>query len=220
MTTHGFTNSNKYFGFRVWTWNLPSGFSCPGALQCLAYADRKSGKIKNGSAQTFKCYSATMERYPAVREKAWMNFEAMRDKTPTEIADTLLACWPEKATHIRIHAGGDFFSQDYFDGWLEVCRRKPDIKLWAFTKSIPFWVARFNEIPANLCLQASYGGKHDALIAEHGLKFAKVVYSVEEAESLGLPIDTDDTNAISGSQSFALLENFTQRKKNRKKESE
>jgi len=211
----GFTDNNKYFGFPVFTWNLPSGFTCPGALECLAYADRKTGKIKNGEHQTFKCYSATTERYPAVREKAWHNFEAVRGKTPEAVAETLLACWPEKATHVRIHAGGDFFSQDYFDGWLEVCRQRPSVKFWAFTKSVPFWLARQDQIPFNLCLQASYGGKHDALIKQHGLKFAKVVYSKQEAESIGLEIDTDDRLAISGNESFALFENQTRRKKQR-----
>ena len=216
MSVFGFTDHNKYFGFSVFTWNLPSGFTCPGAMQCLAYADRKTGKIKNGNDQTFKCYSATTERYPAVRNKAWQNFEAVQQKSPLEIAKTLLVCWPQKATHVRIHAGGDFFSQDYFDGWLEVCRQKPAVKFWAFTKSVPFWLLRLGQIPDNLCLQASYGGKHDALIDLHGLKFAKVVYSKQEAEKMELEIDTNDRMAISGNKSFALLENQTRRKIDRK----
>ena len=204
---HGFTTSNRYFGFRVHTWNLPSGYTCPGALECLAFANRATGKITNGKQQTFRCYSATMERYPAVREKSWANFEAVRDKTADQVAATIAGALPERATHVRIHAGGDFFSQDYFDGWLNVASSFSAVKFWAFTKSLPFWLARRDQIPTNLCLQASYGGKHDDMIAANGLKFAKVVFTQQEANVLNLRVDTDDALAMEGHQSFALLEN-------------
>lgn len=215
MSNFGFTDNNSYFGFPVFTWNLPSGFSCPGALECLTFANRSTGKIKNGEHQTFRCYSATTERYPAVRDKAWNNFESMLGKDPGDVCSTLLSVWPAKATHVRIHAGGDFFSQSYFDGWLETCRNKPLVKFWAFTKSIPFWVARLDHVPSNLCLQASYGGRHDIMIKKYDLKFAKVVYSEQEANDLGLKIDTDDSLAMTGDESFALMENFTKRKRAR-----
>jgi hypothetical protein len=211
---HGFTASNRYFGFRVHTWNLPSGYTCPGALECLAFANRATGKITNGKQQTFRCYSATMERYPAVREKSWANLEIVRGRTADEIAAIISAALPKRATHVRIHAGGDFFSQDYFDGWLQVASGFPAVKFWAFTKSLPFWLARRDKIPSNLCLQASYGGKHDDLIAINGLKFAKVVFAQREAANLNLEIDTDDALAMEGDQSFALLENSTRKKSN------
>ena len=67
-------------------------------------------------------------------------------------------------------------------------------------------------VPANMELQASYGGKWDAMIEDQGLKYAKVVWSPEEAELLGLEIDTDDKLAAFSGHSFALLENFTGRK--------
>jgi hypothetical protein len=61
-------------------------------------------------------------------------------------------------------------------------------------------------------LQASYGGKHDHLIEQHGLKSARVVWSKEDADALGLEIDTDDRLAAYGTASFALLENFSKPK--------
>jgi hypothetical protein len=64
-----------------------------------------------------------------------------------------------------------------------------------------------NEIPGNLILQASYGGKWDHLIAEHNLKSARVVWSTAEAEALGLQVDTNDRLAAYGSEPFALVEN-------------
>lgn len=215
-----FTKGNAYLGQMVYTWNLPSGYSCPGALACQTFADRATGRITYGEARrkmdTFRCYSATGERYPAVRDVVWANFEVVKKGSAEEIAQVLAVCLPDGAERVRIHAGGDFFNQAYFDayfdGWLLFCSSRPDVVFWAFTKSLTYWVARLERIPANLTLQASYGGRYDDLIVPHHLKYAKVVRSIDEAFGLGLEIDTDDTLAMTGSSPFALLEKSYTRK--------
>lgn len=63
-------------------------------------------------------------------------------------------------------------------------------------------------ILANLTVQASYGGRHDHLNAEHGLKFDRVVGSRAEAEAHRVLVDTDDLLAAFPGPSFALIENF------------
>jgi hypothetical protein len=205
-----FTKANRYlFDPKAWSWNLPSGWSCPAALECLAKANRETGKITNGPHQKYKCYSAMTERYPSVRKRLWANYEAVRGKKPGEVEALLQGILPKKAKLIRIHSAGDFFSQDYFDGWVEFARNNEQIRFWAFTKSLPFWVTRLGSIPPNLELQASYGGRHDDLIQQYGLKFARVVWSQAEADSLGLKIDTNDMMAAFSGPSFALMENFT-----------
>ena len=78
--------------------------------------------------------------------------------------------------------------------------------------SIKFWIAMRDVIPSNMHLTASEGGKFDHLIAEHGLKTSKVVFSIEEAAVLGLAIDHDDSHAAVGEDSFALLIHGQQRK--------
>lgn len=202
-----FTKANKYlFDPEAWSWNLPSGTTCPGALRCLTAANRTTGALINGPAQEFACYSARYERYPSVRERVWANLEAVKGKSPGDVAGLLASILPKGVGRVRIHSGGDFFSQDYFDGWMHFAALNPDVDFWAFTKSLPFWLARAGVIPENLNLQASYGGRHDALIDEHGLKFAVVVYSLEEAARMGLDIDTNDLMAAYGQESFALLE--------------
>ena len=169
--------------------------------------------MRNGPLQTFKCYSAVTERYPSVRARYWANFEAVRGKGADEVARVLADAFPKKTTMVRIHSAGDFFSAEYFRGWMQFAASMPNVHFWAFTKSLPFWIANMDKVPANLELQASYGGKHDALIEQHKLKFARVVYSVDEAQRLGLEIDTDDRLAATPKgKSFALLENFTARR--------
>lgn len=209
-----FTKANRYlFDPKAWSWNLPSGWSCPGALECLAKADKVSGKITNGPMQKFKCYSAMTERYPSVRSRLWANFDAVKGKSAVEVADLLESIFPAKAKLVRVHSAGDFFSQEYFDGWMEFARRNDGVRFWAFTKSLPFWTARLGTIPGNMELQASYGGRHDHLIDQYNLKYARVVWSKEEADQLGLTIDLDDRLAAYPGPSFALLENFTGKKK-------
>ena len=67
----------------------------------------------------------------------------------------------------------------------------------------------------NFILTASYGGRDDSLIEKHNLRYAKVVFSEAEAESLGLEIDHDDSHAAdphNQEKSFALLLHGTQPK--------
>ena len=120
-------------------------------------------------------------------------------------------CFPKNAKRVRVHTAGDFFSEEYFLGWMRFAASKPEVQFWAFTKSLPFWIRNKGAVPPNMELQASYGGRWDSMIKEHNLKFARVVWSREEAEALGLEIDMDDSLAAHRGRSFALLENFSSR---------
>jgi hypothetical protein len=204
-----FTAAGKaYYKVRVYEFNLPAGWSCPCAVQCLVKADRMTGRHKNGEQIEYKCYAAVAERFPSVREYRWANFDMLRRMTKQEMIDALTVALPSKATHIRIHGSGDFFNQDYFDAWLAIAQANPLVRFWAYTKSIRYWVARINSVPENLILQASYGGRDDALIATHALKYVRVVASREEADDAGLPVCVADDLAMSGSASFALIDNY------------
>lgn len=141
----------------------------------------------------------------------WANFAALHHKTTLEMADLLSAALPKKAKRVRIHEGGDFFSQAYFDAWLEVANRNPHVLFYAYTKSIPFWLARLDELPSNIRLTASLGGTHDDLAEKHELKTSYVAFSEEAANIRGLEIDHDDSLAYGPNEkSFALLIHGTQ----------
>jgi len=201
--------SRKYYGDNVWEFNLPAGHTCPFAKDCLLIADRQTGKQTKGCDMLYRCYAACSERYPAVRNVRWKNFDDLRKlKTCDSIADALSDMFTGKEKAIRIHGGGDFFNQKYFDSWLDVCRRMPSVEFWAFTKSIPYWVERKSEIPNNLILTASFGGTHDGLITTHGFKYCIVYPTTAMAMASGLQIDTDDTLARKSRRNFALVDNF------------
>jgi hypothetical protein len=173
--------------------------------------------MTNGPKQEFRCYAAMNERFPSVRDIRWNNFDAI--KNSKNLALDISTAIPKNAKHIRIHGSGDFFNQKYFDAWIKVAKMHPDILFWAFTKSVELWIKRIEEIPNNLILQASRGGKQDLLIEKHNLKSATVFHTIADARASGLPIDTDDSFAMTNQGSFALVDNFGPDRGGRKSES-
>jgi hypothetical protein len=198
-----FVKNTKYYGEPVWEWNLPTGTTCPFALECRVSVDRNTGKfdINRGA---YRCYAAGPERFPGVREHRWKNFDFVRAGGVPVL--------PHGCRAVRIHAAGDFFNQAYFDTWLKVAKENPGVEFWAYTKSIRYWVERLGRIPKNLVLTASYGGREDHLIEKHGLKNVRV-YSSAELVPDGRPIDTNDSYARQGGINFALVDNYAGQKK-------
>ena len=202
----------------VGIFDIPASWTCPFAKDCGDKVDPKTGKlIKNPNAK-FRCFAATSELISkAARNKRWHNFNLIKDcKTSEKMAELIInSINGNKLTKIapkmRIHSSGDFYSQTYFDAWVLVAKAMPEKIFYAYTKSLTFWVARVNEIPENLNLTASKGGKNDFLIETHNLKNVEIVYSFEEAIEKNLEIDHDDSHCYNKEvKKFALLIHGTQ----------
>lgn len=156
-----FIKKKNYYTGIVYEWNLPTGHTCPFAYTCLVKVNRETGKFENKS-KMYRCYAASAERFPAVRDHRWKNYEhVLKGNKPI---------LPKDCNSVRIHASGDFFNQKYFDLWLEVAKENPNVEFWAYTKSLKYWIKRLDKIPENLTLTASYGGKNDELIKQYSLK--------------------------------------------------
>ena len=140
------------------------------------------------------------------------NYELLRRETEYEMFKRIQASLPKKAEIIRIHVSGDFYNQKYFDAWVFLAQNKPETTFYAYTKSLPYWIATMYEIPQNLKLIASAGGRNDELITEYNLREATIVLSLEEADMLDLDIDHTEEIAIQSDESFALLIHGTQPK--------
>ena len=197
--------------------SLLSGFSCQGAMDCLAKVKIINGKRKiiDGPKAKFRCFSASAEaQFPSVYEQRKHNFDLLRKcETVEDMYNLLKVSIKDSFTPFRIHVGGDFFNQKYFDAWIEQAKNNPHRIFYAYTKSINYWVERLEEIKQvpNLRLVASRGGRYDNLIKEHNLIEAIVVSSEEEAKKLNLEIDKDDSLAIHNKKSFALVIHGTQK---------
>jgi hypothetical protein len=226
-----FSTGNAKLGKRL-IFSLPAGYACPNAGVCKTMADRTTGKImdlpqENGpSWQDYRCFAAMAETRPNVRDARWHNWDLIRsvmyqsDDSTREIYELLEhsigAAQPVKETYklLRIHESGDFWTQVYFNAWLEVARNNSHMKFYAYTKSLGMWYEMRRQIPDNMYLTASVGGTLDYILHKYPEVFyrvAYVVYTEEQAEEMGLDIDHDDSHCF-GSKSFALLVHNVQRK--------
>jgi len=95
ITTNGiplFTAGNAKLPNSTLTFALPSGYTCPGALLCLARADRLTGRITDGPQQRFRCHEASIESLRTnARQSRWRNFELIKDLESGPMAELLMA---------------------------------------------------------------------------------------------------------------------------------
>jgi hypothetical protein len=205
-----FGKGNAKLSADILTFSLPAGYTCPGAHLCQSFANRETGKIKDGKHTSFRCFAASQESaYPNVRAARWQNFEALKAcKSSAQMSELILRSLPADAKYVRIHVSGDYFSLAYLQAWLNVASQRPATIFYSYTKSAHLLAGL--DIPENFRITLSYGGKFDGLIESLGFKTARVVFDPVEAEALGLEIDHDDMHAIEGAESFALLIHGTQ----------
>jgi len=195
--------------------DLVCGFSCPMADKCKSFADRESGKITDGENCKFRCYGTSLEAaFSVVRALHWNNFDIMRQaKTVGNMTDILLNSITEKIKVLRIHSFGDFFNKKYFQAWLNVTERLPEISFIAYTKVLPYLKI---DRPENFSMVYSYGGKLDNQVTDEPVAY--VVNSIADAKKLGVEAScqinpADDYDFIKAQKSFALVLHGTQPKK-------
>jgi hypothetical protein len=198
-----FIKNTKYYSGIVYEWNLPTGSTCPFAMECKVTVDRVTGKFDIHRGQ-YKCYAAGPERFPGVREHRWKNFEHTKNGNKPIL--------PKDCKAVRIHASGDFYNQEYFNMWVEIAKENPDVEFWAYTKSLNYWVKKINDIPKNLTLTASRGGRIDYLIDEYNLKNVTIYKSQFEVPQ-NIPIDTNDDYARKPLINFGLIDNYAKKTK-------
>jgi len=237
MHTLKFSKGNAKLSKRL-IFNLPAGHTCPNAGVCRTMADKNTGKITdaprtdNAMGLEFRCFAAMAETRPAVRAARWHNFNTIKqvmldsfdtEGSPTDAIEKLLLlniAWHTKGNNqyplCRVHESGDFFNAMYFNAWLKVAAKFNDMKFYAYTKQLEFWLGAHSAdlIPPNFYLTASMGGDQDYLLDQYPEVFqrvAVVVYTEEEADQLGFEIDHDDSHCF-GNVPFALLVHNNQRK--------
>ena len=234
MHTLKFSTGNAKLGKRL-IFSLPAGYTCPNAGHCKTFADRVTGKVldlpqaSHATGQEYRCFAAMSEaRSKQCRDARWHNWDAIKEIIYSEdtqdpqgaLEDTIAyGIWQHnkgrtKYNLCRIHESGDFWSELYFNAWIEVACQHPDIKFYAYTKQLQYWLNAIDRIPSNLFLTASVGGNLDPLLSKYAHVFkriAYVVYTEQEAADLGLEIDHDDSHCF-GDKPFALLVHGVQRK--------
>lgn len=200
---------------KVYSLDLLSGWSCPGAKDCLAkvhvFDDNGKRRVIDGKYTQFRCFSASQEAlYTNVYNLRKHNFDALKlMRGPNQCLKLIEQSLPSNVGILRYHVGGEFFKLAYLKAAVKLAELRPDVLFYAYTKCLHFLKQIYMVDPANgvirpnFMVTTSIGGKYDSLIDELGVRTAKVVFS--EAQAKGLPIDHDDSHAARSGGSFALL---------------
>jgi hypothetical protein len=214
----GFSNGNTKLEWPYFS--LPAGYTCPFATVCKTFASKPNQKFKDGSSlkqgkeAEFRCYAARAQaQYPAAKNKVFRNLDLIVDAGKSGgvkgMADLIVKSIKhhglEHSKVFRIHESGDFFTEDYFKAWILVANQLSNIRFYAYTTSIKFWLSNEASVPNNLKLIASMDKNNSELILNNDLRYSVVVYSPEQAAELGLKIDIDDSLAWGTDDNFALL---------------
>lgn len=180
-------------------------------------------KVEKGEDAEFDCYAANMEmQYDAVRANRWHNYDLLQDagdyKAQADLIIRSLNFFFDSdgpKNEVRIHESGDFYNGEYLKAWIEVAKNFPNIKFYAYTKSIPLIKKNedaINGVP-NLSITLSDGGLRDRDLETTNFKEAKVYNTPEEVLEDGLMVDLDDSLAKESGgkdKNFALLVHGTQ----------
>tara|TARA_R110002020_G_scaffold113236_1_gene260235 strand:- start:9292 stop:11391 length:2100 start_codon:yes stop_codon:yes gene_type:complete len=220
----GFSKKNAKLEWPYFS--LPAGYTCPFATFCKNFPAKWEGPIKGGKFKKpaswdknvkpgpqaeIMCYAARAQgQYPGANVQAFKNLDLLkRMKTKEKMANLIIKSMEyhglANTDILRIHEAGDFFSQDYLDAWIEVAKRMPQTLFYAYTVSLPYYMARKNSLPKNFKVIASMDKHNEKFIMDNGLRYSRVVGTEEEARALGLPIDVDDSIAWGSDDNFALV---------------
>ena len=155
------------------SFNLPAfksadGFAvCPQASTCALVCYARQGHYVIPRVSTPREHNLAMVR-------AALDDNTLIDTLVADI-ESLHMAW----TRIRIHDSGDFFEERYLRAWAEVARRTPWMQYYAYSKMIALLNVLRPELPPNLHIVQSAGGKQDALM-DLGYAHA-VIFSSEQA---------------------------------------
>jgi len=109
---------NSKLGRSVGSFSIPAEQTCPGATKsCLDV-----------------CYACSgFYRMPNVKESLQKSFEV--SMTKEFVSDIVMTIRLQRYQLVRIHASGDFYSAEYIRKWIEICKKSPQTKFLAYTRT-------------------------------------------------------------------------------------
>jgi len=174
------------------SFNLIPIVHCPLAGVCKAFCYATVGQ---------QAFASGVKRRAAA-------FKATLSPTFVQDMHAEIARWKKKIKAIRVHDSGDFYSMDYLRSWLEIARLNPDVKFYAYTKSLPFVHKAYELglVPPNFRLIQSVGGLADSRIRTD-LPHARIFASLDELQAAGYAdaSETDDASAFGSNPLIGLV---------------
>jgi hypothetical protein len=191
--------TEKEFGVKIFNFSIPAGndkvtgkITCPFADKCLELCYAKKGFYRMPNVE-----KTLSERNQATREKDFVD----------RITNELIKVKKGKQIYVRIHDSGDFYSPAYFEKWLQIAHKNPNVRFYAYTKSHSF--IRGRQLPENMDLIYSLGSKNDELIDKENERHSKIFKTIEAMENEGYSdssyLDLNATKWVTNNNKIGLL---------------
>jgi hypothetical protein len=182
-------NNARIFNFSIPAYKTRSGkITCPFADTCVKYCYAQKGNYV---------------RFPKIQQ-------LMEEKYKITKQDNFILLMNEeiqkkKATHIRIHDSGDFYSIKYLIKWVDIATQNKNVIFYAYTKSIKFFKGSL-PIPKNLKIIFSEGSKTDNLINTNKDRHARIFKDVTTLLNEGyIDASNNDLLAITDNKKVGLV---------------
>ena len=190
----------------VWAWTLPAHWAtlpdgrkfvtCPNAGVCAAACYAKAGRW----------------RFPTVLAAHTKKLVMVLDDLPGWRAAMTAELTKKKyaGQFVRVHDGGDFFSEEYTRAWFAVAAAHPDKTFYAYTKEVALFKRLHAEgaVPANFVVIYSYGGRQDDLIDREADRNCDVFPDRASLEAAGYSDnEADDRLAATGPKKVGIVAN-------------
>jgi len=178
--------TSKLNNVRVFNFGIPAQDTCIWAGECKKFCYASKGAYIWSNVKP-----AFERRLEATKQD---NFPQLMIEAITK----------KKATHVRIHDSGDFYSREYIQKWFKVMDSMPEVTFYAYTKSLPLFEGV--KLPANFTLIKSEGGKRDDLINPETDRHARIFKTLDELTAAGYANASDnDLVAIGENKNVGLL---------------
>tara|TARA_R110000744_G_scaffold304025_1_gene412599 strand:- start:1306 stop:1929 length:624 start_codon:yes stop_codon:yes gene_type:complete len=189
-------NNAKIFNFSIPAYKTKSGkITCPFAAACVKYCYAQKGNYT---------------RFPIVQELMEKKYEISKQTNFNSLMNEEIK--KKKATHVRIHDSGDFYSIKYLQKWIQIAEFNPSIIFYAYTKSIKFFVNDLFPdtdtllLPDNMKIIFSEGSKTDELINAREHRHARIFKTSEELNAAGyIDASENDLQAITDNKKVGLI---------------
>lgn len=172
--------TEKKTGLKVLNWGIPAYQSSDGFITCPNAGACGAGCYANAGAYRFSNVAKVFDRRLELSMKPGIFIKTMIDEIERRKPDI-----------IRIHDSGDFYGPEYTYRWFAICIACPTVKFYAYTKEIERFKT-MKDIPHNLHLIYSYGGKQDKLINPETDRHCKVFPNLKALKAAGYVDGTED----------------------------
>lgn len=164
-------NTSKEFGVRLFNFGIPAYKSASGKMTC-PFADKcvKFCYAKKGAYIWSNVKPAFEARYQAT----------LKDNFVDVMIDEIKR---KKATHIRVHDSGDYYSPKYLQKWLDIAKALPSVKFYSYSNSVAFF--KDLELPVNYDVIFSDSGKQVDLINKAKDRYTKIFKNKEDLNKAG-----------------------------------